>query len=266
MRDITDLKEIEQKEKDLQQQLLRSERLSGIGRLAAGVAHELKNPLGAIRNAIYYIKNSLDGSSLLESDPHLNKILKLAESEVDGSVQIIGELLDFSRVVQLVPRHTQINEIIDQLKEGVTLPEKTELKLDLDLSLPSAQVDPDRLKQVFHNIINNGLQAMPEGGHLTIKTRLEVEAQGDLEEREMISVSFEDQGIGIEAVHLRKIFEPLFTTKTRGTGLGLAISNNIVEKHGGKIEVTSQKGKGTCFTVKLPLKPPEEEGNEGGKG
>jgi PAS domain S-box-containing protein len=113
MRDITDLKLSAQKEKDLHQQLLRSERLSSIGRLAAGVAHELKNPLGAIKNAIYYIRNALHTNPVMETDPHLKEIMKLAENEIDQSVTIIGELLDFSRVVRLMPRKTQINELLD---------------------------------------------------------------------------------------------------------------------------------------------------------
>ena len=260
MRDITDLKLSAQKEKDLQHQLLRSERLSSIGRLAAGVAHELKNPLGAIRNAIYYIRNALKGNALLETDPNLNEILKLAEEEVDGSVVIIGDLLDFSRVVQLVPRHTLLNEVLEKLPNIVQVPENVELTWDLDVTLPSATVDPDRLMQVFSNIMANAIQAMPQGGKLKVKSGLVVETVGeDGVNQEFIVISFEDNGTGIGPAHLAKIFEPLFTTKARGTGLGLAISRNIVEKHGGQILVTSQVGKGTSFTVKLPLRVPTEK-------
>lgn len=264
LRDVTELRISAQKEKDLQRQLLRSERLSSIGRLAAGVAHELKNPLGAIRNAIYYIRNSLRNNPILETDPNLAEILKLAEGEVDGAVLIIGELLDFSRVVQLVPRRTNINEILERLPSIITVPENVNLIWELDLALPSATVDPDRMNQVFCNIANNAVQAMPNGGKLTVRTGFLVEAAGEEGvSQEKVVVSFEDTGVGIEPVHLAKIFEPLFTTKARGTGLGLAITNNIVEKHGGVIVVTSQIGKGTTFTIKLPLNPPNEnEENE----
>lgn len=262
MRDVTDLKLSNQKERDLQHQLTRSERLSSIGRLAASVAHELKNPLGAIRNAIYYIRNALGNNPILETDPHLRDIMKLAEGEVDSAVVIIGELLDFSRVVQLVPRRTSINEVLERLPNIVLIPENVELIWDLDLTLPSAIVDPDRLNQVFCNLANNAVQAMPQGGKLTIRSHFIVEAAGDDDGRDMIGVEIEDSGVGIEPHHLSKVFEPLFTTKARGTGLGLAISRNIVEKHGGVILVRSQIGKGTSFTVKLPVKPPEDGGGE----
>ncbi len=257
MRDITDLKVSEQKEKDLQHQLLRSERLSSIGRLAAGVAHEIKNPLGAIRNAIYYVKNALLNNAVLETDPHISEILKLAESEVDSAVTIIDELLDFSRVVQLVPRRTRLNELLENIPNIARIPESVKLNWDLDPTLPSAIVDPDRLNQVFCNIVNNAVQAMPQGGTLTIKSQILAESADAGTER--VLISFQDTGAGIEPIHLSKIFEPLFTTKARGTGLGLAISSNIMEKHGGAILVTSQVGKGSTFTVKLALQPPPEK-------
>lgn len=263
LRDISDLKMSEQKEKDLQRQLLRSERLSTIGRLAASVAHELKNPLGAIRNAIYYVRNALIDNPVLEKDPNLKEILKLAEEEVDSSVIIIGELLDFSRVVQLNPRLTQINEMLDKLGFIVPVPDNVEVFYDLDLTLPRAHVDPERLNQVFVNMVSNAFQALPKGGLLKISTRLVVQSAENGSTEKMIEINFEDNGTGIEPLHLAKIFEPLFTTKAQGTGLGLAISNNIVEKHGGVILVKSQVGKGTCFTIKLPLQPPRD--NEGGK-
>ena len=260
MRDVTNLKLAQQKEKDLQNQLMRSERLSSIGRLAAGVAHELKNPLGAIRNAVYYVRNALRDNPVLETDPHLKTVLKLAEEEVDASVVIIGELLDFSRVVQLVQRRTQLNEVLEKMPDIILTPENVELAWDLDVTLPTASVDPDRLTQVFSNIMSNAFQAMPTGGRLRIKSELQVETSSEpVGNREMIAITFEDTGAGIEPTHLSKIFEPLFTTKARGTGLGLAISRNIVEKHGGQILVRSQLGKGTSFTIKLPLITPAEK-------
>ncbi len=264
MRDVTDLKLSAQKEKDLQHQLLRSERLSSIGRLAAGVAHELKNPLGAIRNAVYYVRNALTNNPILETDPHLKMVLKLAEEEIDASVVIIGELLDFSRVVQIVPRKTNLNEVLEKLPNIVLVPENVELAWDLDVTLPTASVDPDRLTQVFSNIMSNAIQAMGQGGKLKIKSGYIIETAGEDDANVgHIMITFEDNGSGIEPVHLAKIFEPLFTTKARGTGLGLAISRNIVEKHGGQILVASQVGKGTSFTVKLPLQTPAEQ-EEGG--
>lgn len=253
MRDITDLKIAEQKERDLQGQLSRSERLSSIGRLAAGVAHEIKNPLGAIRNAIYYIRSAMASSPVADNDPQIKDIIQLAEEEVDGAVRIIEELLDFSRVVQLIPRKTQVNEILEKLPGHIAIPDNIHVNMDLDMTLPPAMVDPDRINQVFSNIASNGIQSMTAGGQLTIRTRLEVAAGESNSNQDWVTVAFEDTGAGIHPQHIKKIFEPLFTTKVRGTGLGLAITNNIVEKHGGMILVASQIGKGSTFTVKLPL-------------
>jgi signal transduction histidine kinase len=143
------------------------------------------------------------------------------------------------------------------------IPPTVTVEWNLDFALPTALLDPDRLNQVFCNIINNAIQAMPSNGKLKISTRHVLEPGGEASEaREWLEVSIEDNGTGIEPVHLTKIFEPLFTTKARGTGLGLAISKNIIEKHGGVILVTSQVGKGTCFIVKLPMKPPPDKGDE----
>lgn len=262
MRDISDLKLSEQKEKDLQHQLLRSERLSSIGRLAASVAHELKNPLGAIRNAIYYVRDALTNNPAIETDPHLKEVLTLAEEEVDSSVRIIGELLDFSSVVELYRRRTQINELLEKLPHIITIPDKVKLSMNLDLTIPSAMVDRDRLNQVFANLASNAIQAMPKGGTLGIRSHLEIENRPGEPRRDWVVVTFEDTGSGIRPEHLAKIFEPLFTTKAQGTGLGLAITHNIIEKHGGVILVTSQVGKGTAFTIKLPLNPSNDETGE----
>lgn len=266
LRDITDLKISEQKEQDLQQQLARSERLSSVGRLAAGVAHELKNPLGAIRNAVYYIRTALENNPILDTDPHLKEILKLAETEVDSSVTIIGELLDFSRVIQLATRKTNINELLERLPHIVEIPNNIKIQFDLDPNLLEPLVDPDRLNQVLYNITNNAIQAMPTGGTLKIRTRNEVETLEDGKSQQLVIIQIEDTGQGIAPWHLGKIFEPLFTTKARGTGLGLAISHNIIENHGGTIHVTSQISKGTTFTIELPLgSPPSKEDNNGFK-
>jgi PAS domain S-box-containing protein len=263
MRDVTDIKIAARNQEDLQKQLLRSERLSSIGRLAASMAHELKNPLGAIRNALYYIRSALTNNPLLEEDPNLNKIMKLAEGEVDTSVTIISDLLDFSREIHLNPRKTQINELIEELPMILAIPENIDLNLDLNKELPLAFVDPDRLKQVFSNMLENAIHAMPNGGPLNIATLIEIEVDATTGESvKRVTITFEDTGVGISPEHLAKIFEPLFTTKTRGTGLGLAISHNIIEKHGGTIHVTSQLEKGTRFTITLPLiSDPDEKGD-----
>jgi len=278
-RDITDLKIAEAHEKEMQKQLLRSERLSSIGRLAASVAHELKNPLGAIKNALYYINDSLKDSKVAQEDPTIKEISELAGEEIERAIEIIGDLLDFSRVMTIIPRTTDINQILRKIPVLIKIPEDVKFELDLDPSLPPVLADPDRLQQVFGNLVGNALQAMPTGGALVVSTAVEYgylplkngdhefgrsgagpgsnpsgASSGDGKEQKLVSVTFKDTGTGIPPEHIGKIFEPLFTTKARGTGLGLAISLSIIEKHGGSILVSSQPARGTTFTIKLPLR------------
>ena len=225
--------------KDAQEELVRNEKLAILGQLAGGVGHDLRNPLGAIKNAAYFLNMVLE-----EPDPEVKETLEILEKEVGTSEAIISSLLDFARAKPPTKRKISVNEILQETLSRITVPENVEVVQELDDTPSKILADPDQLGQVFGNVILNGIQAMTEGGQLTINS--EAPAPG------WMSVSITDTGMGIPEEQLNKLFEPLYTTKAKGIGLGLAIVKTLVEGHGGTIEVESEPGKGSTFTVKLP--------------
>lgn len=243
-----DLQQANQELQATQERVVRSEKLAAIGQLAASVAHELRNPLGAIRNTIFYIQEALKGSPL-EEDGNLIEMVKLADQEAQGAANIIQDLLDYSRIVKLTPQPTDVNALLRVSLRKQTPPAQVSVVENLDEGLPSTWLDPQKMAQVFSNLITNAMQAMPKGGEIRLHTR----TRGH-DSPEEVLVVVEDTGTGIASDNLNRIFDPLFTTKAKGTGLGLTISQGIVEAHGGKIEVTSVLNKGTTFTVRLPIK------------
>ena len=229
---------------DAQEQLVRREKLATLGQLAGGVAHELRNPLGAIGQAAYFLNMVLP-----EPDPGVKQALDIIDKEVKRSSAIIRSLLDFARAAPPVRQKVDVNEIVRQSLSHIGAPESITVLCQLDETLPGIAVDPTQLALVFDNLILNAVQAMTppyagdEGGRLTVCSEV---ANGG-----RVAVSVADTGAGIPPENLDKIFEPLFTTKAKGIGLGLAMSKRLVEGHEGKIEVQSEVGKGSCFTVLL---------------
>jgi len=228
---------------ETQEQLIRSEKLAAIGKLAGGVGHELRNPLGAIKNAVYYIKGKVSKSELGQKEPRVIEFLDVMDDEINASNKIISDLLGFSRVQKPSVSPTRIGKVIEDAASHTPIPENIELIKKLDAGLPEVEIDPDQIHQVFVNMITNAVQAMPEGGKLTIDTR----AKGGF-----LEVEVADTGGGIPEESVDKIFDPLFTTKAEGIGLGLAACKAIIDRHEGNIEVKSKVGKGTTFTVSLP--------------
>jgi signal transduction histidine kinase len=229
----------------LQETLIRQEKLAVLERLASGVGHELRNPLGAISNAIYFLNMVLE-----EPEPDVKETLEILQREVKTSERIISSLLDFGRIKPPTRRKVDINEVVQEALSSATVPENVEVVSQLDGTLPIILADSNQLGQVFGNIILNAIQAMPEGGRLVVKTSGVSEK---LPKSEWVAVSFTDTGVGIPEENLSKLFEPLFTTKPKGIGLGLALAKTLVEGHGGTVEVQSELGKGTTFTVRLPI-------------
>ncbi len=236
-------RELESKMEELrksQEQLLKSERLASIGQLAASMAHELRNPLGVIKNVNYYL-----GMALSDADEKIKKHLKILGNELNISNKIITDLLEFSSGKPPVLKRAELNPIIRSAISKAEMPENINTQIRLGRVLPDIMADKEQLQRVFFNIIINSVQAMHEGGNLKIISR---------KEEEKLIVTITDSGIGIPEEEMSKIFEPLFTTKAKGIGLGLVLSRQIVELHGGKIDVESLVGKGTTFTVVLPVK------------
>jgi PAS domain S-box-containing protein len=246
MKDVTDRKQAEEALLEAQEKLVRQEKLAMLGQLAGGVGHELRNPLGAIKNAVYFL-NMVFAEQELE--PEVKETLEILAKEVGTSERIISSLLDFARPKPLVRRKIDVSELVQETLSHIALPENVDVTSQLVDGLPVILADPDQLAQVFGNIIRNGLQAMPQGGRLTVRT---AEVSG------WVVVSIADTGVGIPEEALSKIFEPLFTTKAKGIGLGLAVTKTLIEGHEGCIEVQSEEGKGSTFTVKLPTGGKEE--------
>jgi two-component system NtrC family sensor kinase len=235
-----------QKLLDAQKQLLHANKLASVGRLAAGVAHEINNPLtGVLTYSSFLLKRA-------GSDSELREDLEVIVRETKRCREIVKGLLDFSRQNVSERRPVSINEIVRDACRVVRNPlqtQKTEIIQRLAEDLPQIHADASRMQQVLVNLFVNAGDAMPEGGGtITVTT-------DRFDEHVRIRVS--DTGCGIEARDLDKIFEPFFTTKgTRGNGLGLAIVWGIVEGHGGRLSVESEVGKGTTFTLLMPMADP----------
>jgi signal transduction histidine kinase len=235
--------EVENRTKDLEQvqeKLIRSERLAAVGELASGVGHELRNPLNVIRNCAYLLNMSLTE----KGDEEALDTLKVLDKQIDIANKIVTDLLDFTRIRPPSLTRVDLNNLIQESLSWVTVPESITVSAHLNGNSLHIKADPEQISRVFTNIISNAIQAMNGKGELKIDTGI---VDG------LAWIKFADTGCGIPEENLEKIFEPLFTTKPKGIGLGLAISKRLAEQNGGKIEVASQVGKGAAFTVKLPL-------------
>ena len=243
--DITERKQAEEKEKQLQQELYFSSRLASMGELAAGVAHELNNPLTGI---IGFSQRLLRKST----DEAVSRDLERVYGEAQRAARIIQNLLTFARRHETKKEHSNINDIVQKALELRVYELKTsniEVVADLTLGLPTVIVDFQQVQEVFLNIILNAEQVMTEtkgGGKLCIKTQ---EIKG------RVQISFTDDGPGIPKEHLNRLFDPFFTTRGEvgGTGLGLSVCHGIITEHGGRIYAKSKLGKGATFVVELPL-------------
>ena len=226
---------------DIQEKTMHRKKLEVLGQLAGGVSHELRNPLSAIRNATYLLRIAVNNP-----DPEVKEMLEILEREVEKSERIINSLLDFTRPAAAIRCEVDVNSIVQTALLSITIPENIGITSQLDETIPIVLADPNQLSQVFGNIILNAIQSMPDGGQLIAKS----EAEGT----RWIAISFTDTGVGIAVENMKRIFDPLFTTKIRGFGLGLAIIKTLVEGHGGTIEVQSKPREGSMFTVRLPNK------------
>lgn len=244
---IKSLKERESELKEYtQQQIMRSERLATLGQLSAGVAHEINNPLTGVLTYIRLIKKRLE--KRCDADGDFRRYLDKVENETERVSTIVKNLLDFARQrdpnLKLVDVNLVISESLDLLEHKIRLQNVT---VETNFApLPRVTADFSQLQQVFMNLIINAVEAMEQGGKLTITTE-------ELKERNMLQIMFKDTGVGIPKEHLTQIFEPFFTTKPKGTGMGLSVVYGIISRHNGEIEVNSEVGKGTTFTIRLPI-------------
>ncbi|MEM3699830.1 MAG: GAF domain-containing protein [Candidatus Bathyarchaeia archaeon] len=234
--------------KKSQEQLLKAQRLAVIGELAGMVGHDLRNPLTSIAGAQYYLKKRLS----LEANDKIRDMLDLIERNIAYSNKIINDLLDYSREIELEISESTPKTLVKEALGLVKIPKNVQV-LDLTKNKPKIRVDTEKIRRVFVNLIRNAIEAMPKGGKITIKSR----AVG-----ENLEMVFTDTGVGMPKQTLEKLWTPLFTTKAKGMGFGLAICKRFVEAHGGSISVKSDLGKGTTFTVTVPIQPKMKEGGE----
>jgi len=234
-RDLTEVQ-------SLRREVARSQRLASLGRLAAGVAHEIRNPLSSIKGFATYFKERYPDR------PDDQQTADIMIQEVDRLNRVVGQLLELARPISIKP---QIISLVALLKDAVRLIEEQAAEKNISVLLQDngpvdeVRIDPDCLNQILLNLFLNAIDAMNDGGELKVALSLD----GDSEE---IRITVSDTGCGISPEHLSRVFDPYFTTKSSGTGLGLAIAHNIVEAMGGRISVESEQKKGTTFTVTLP--------------
>jgi signal transduction histidine kinase len=236
------LEKSNRKLRDMQQQLIQSESMAAVGKVAARVAHEVNNPLAIIKTAVRIIRNQSPPDSPTTGS------LQMIEDEISRIARIIQELLEFSRLTTPVQELVQINAVIQGLEpllEQGFREKQIALKIILEPALPLVLISSDQLKQVVLNMVRNAEDAMPQGGELVIRT---------MQQGRFVELSIADTGCGIPVEHREHIFDPFFTTKRRGkgVGLGLSVSYGIITAASGRIEVESEVGKGSMFRMGLP--------------
>jgi PAS domain S-box-containing protein len=242
--------------RDAQEKLVRNEKLAVLGQMAGSVGHELRNPLAVISNAVYFLK-------MVQTDApdKIKEYLDIIEKNVRISDKIVGDLLDFTRIKSLDRAAVSIPEVVHETLKRFPAPDNVQVEIEVPADLPRAYADPQHVIQILGNLTLNACQAMKDGGKLTvICEQLSVNSNQlsettSLDTDHWILITVRDTGSGITPENMKKLFEPLFTTKTKGIGLGLAVCRKLIEANGGRIEVESDgvPGKGSVFSVYLPI-------------
>lgn len=228
----------------LHEEQARKEKLAALGQIVGSVNHELRQPLEVITNAVYYLKMQLERNN--EFGPvkkEFERFLAIISDECKSATDLVNELLDFTRKKEAVSIQVDMNQLLENQLRRVQLPEKVRIKTNFSRKSPVVFIDPIQVSRALNNFILNGIQAMTQGGTLLVATHVT---------RKAVEVVIRDTGEGIAPENMRRIFEPLFTTKARGVGLGLALAKQYLEASHGQINVESQVGVGTTFRVSFP--------------
>lgn len=263
LRDLNELLErkIEERTRQLvktQEELINSEKLAMLGLIAGGMGNELRNPLGVMNNAIFFLQ-----SVMPDADETTREYLDIIKHEIDRSQRIISDVLDFYHTQTPRKKSIPSHDLVEHSLRESAIPENIQLRTEIQDLSAAVMIDPKQMDQVLRSLITNAVQAMPDGGELRIATRQAGtgllparEQEGrpqDMPPADFLEISVADTGKGIAPENMKRLFQPLFTTKSRGIGLGLSICKSFVEANGGQIAVSSEPGKGTTFTVSLPI-------------
>jgi signal transduction histidine kinase len=228
------------------------DRLAALGEMAAGLAHEIRNPLGSIKASAQYLAETA------EQPEERGEFLDIIVDEVDRLNRVVGSFLDYARPAHTDPEPIYVNSAV-QLTLQFLRPEcdasEVDLHVAMDPDLPKVRIDIEHLRQVLINLVQNAVQAMTSGGDLYVETRTQDRFRTGGGARRWVQITVRDTGPGIAPGLLANLFVPFVTTKQQGTGLGLAISQRIVSETGGRIDVRSRQGVGTTFVVLLPAEP-----------
>ncbi len=231
-------------------QLKQADRLASLGQLSAGIAHEIRNPLSSIKGSIEILEGEIPQAS------SKREFLKIIKEETARLNQIVAEFLKFARPPKPLMEQASVNELVEStliLLQKEAQQSGVEIRTELDERLPLVQLDRDQMRQVLLNIMLNGIQAMPGGGTLVVRTAASNVARE-------VGIEISDTGEGIAESDMDRIFDPFFTTKSQGSGLGLAISYQLVQSHGGRIEVRRNAAEGMTFRIELPIMPMKPTG------
>ena len=247
--ELTDaFNQMTQRLRQSQQELVEAERLATAGQMAAAFAHDIRNPLSSIKMMVQLLRKRVQPGE--ENQKYIRSIIE----EIDRLNVIIKGMMDFARPMELNLQTGNVNSVLLEVlnfMEAKLIHHKITLVKQLSKDVPSIMLDADKLKQVFMNVILNAVQSMPNGGELTITSKVLHTSPERKDSKILIEIS--DTGIGISQENLSRLFEPFFTTKSEGTGLGLTNARRILQQHGGDIEVQSKVGEGTTVTVALPF-------------
>jgi len=224
--------------KEAHEALVCKERLAALGQLSSSVGHELRNPLGVIKNACYFLNMKIETIQ----DEAVKDNIGIMNREIDTANKIITDLLDFTRIRESMRQAADVNQLVTETLSKSQIPENVTVSTDFSEEMASVSIDPIQVGQIFLNLIENAVYAMGEGGTLKVSTK---ETEGS------VKVVFVDDGCGILKKNMEKIFEPLFTTKAKGIGLGLSVSKSLAEANGADILVVSEEGKGSRFVVRF---------------
>ena len=228
-----------------QEAMLKQDRLVTMGRLAAGMSHELRNPLGVISNAVFYLNMILP-----DANEKVKEYLSILEKESHAALQLMTDMLNFATLQTGDRQSTKVNEILDQVFEEHPVPAGVTREVKVPGKLAEVYIDPHQLAHALSNLVVNAYQAMDDKGNLKITVRNSSKAHAGF-----VSIEIKDTGPGFAAENIQHLYEPLFTTKPRHIGLGLPIAKRLIEVNAGRIEIKSVRGKGAAFVVYLPLKP-----------